>query len=276
MDELPIVNFGKYKNKPITDLLNDTEYVQWIKDTLVSKEWFKNNKVYNIIINNTFESNNTRSPEHNKLQNIFLNVLNREKLLNIFYNSRYKICRDGVDIQLNDNNNKIKFESNFNWDIWLYHYNIDNNERILLCELKPLLGDDYPCVLRKINNQIRLMFSNYISKNVPKIPLKDADAISYKYRRERECKEDFKKHHKFCLIIKEFNSENTTIDELKQIFNQHNISILFINDILNYKSNNISLKLESLIRIRKNLLQEHQLELKNIDEEINNLNQSNQ
>ena len=38
--DLPIVNFGKYKGKCITDLLNDTKYVEWIKKTLVSKEWF--------------------------------------------------------------------------------------------------------------------------------------------------------------------------------------------------------------------------------------------
>ena len=68
---LPVVPFGKYKGQPITNLLNDTKYLEWCKQ----QEWFQKFPiVYNICVNQTITTNNqsSKTPEHNKLQNLFL------------------------------------------------------------------------------------------------------------------------------------------------------------------------------------------------------------
>ena len=76
---LPLVPFGKYKGQPITTLLNDTKYLEWCKQ----QEWFQKFPiVYNICVNQTITTNNpySKTPEHNRLQNMFL-----ERSFNIQY-----------------------------------------------------------------------------------------------------------------------------------------------------------------------------------------------
>ena len=249
---LPLVPFGKkYKGQPITALLNDTEYLEWCK----KQEWFKNYPIiYNICVNQTITTNqNSPTPEHNKLQNMFLNKLIQIKLLNNLYGipgvkftQNFELLMedeefiknfDSSTITLNDNNSKLNvdgivlhlpeltrslentkivFEAKFNWDFMLYYddyqsihfetkhgvdenltkeclynllknYNFAYNQSdytrecevwisksnndvkiydvnisticknvIVCCELKPVLGDEYPCVLRKMKTQIEL------------------------------------------------------------------------------------------------------------------------
>ena len=97
--------------------------------------------------------------KHNKLQNKFLN--------DIFVKSvcKYILGKDTVE-------SKVEFESDYNWDIFVkgvvevkcnhpskcYYdeHRVDNNNdeyhrerEQLWIEIKTLLGDEYPCVLRK-------------------------------------------------------------------------------------------------------------------------------
>ena len=76
---LPIVSFGKYKDKSVLDLLADEKYVEWLKQ----QSWFSDKKqLYNIVVHQTIStSNNAKTPEHNKLQNLFLDEINQQKLL---------------------------------------------------------------------------------------------------------------------------------------------------------------------------------------------------
>jgi uncharacterized protein (DUF3820 family) len=86
---LPLVPFGKYKGQPITTLLNDTKYLEWCKQ----QEWFQKFPiVYNICVNQTITSSNqnSKTPEHNKLQNLFLDNENVEKLLKIIFKKTSK------------------------------------------------------------------------------------------------------------------------------------------------------------------------------------------
>ena len=80
--DFQVVNFGKYKGKCISELLSDSNYIEWLKQ----QSWLEKHKnIYNIIINQNFESNNnSKTPEHNKLQNLFLSKDNQKKLINIF------------------------------------------------------------------------------------------------------------------------------------------------------------------------------------------------
>jgi uncharacterized protein (DUF3820 family) len=264
---LPLVPFGKYKGQPITVLLNDTKYLEWCKQ----QEWFQKFPiVYNICVNQTITTNNSNSktPEHNKLQNLFLNNENVEKFLKIIFKKTSK------NIQIGSGD--IKFEGMFNWDLIVRNYqwwlcecdwsdetkdrcdceiNKKYNERYkipeggedlkfdeLYCEIKPLMGDDYPCVLRKMNTQIELT-NNYAKKQNEK----HEQDMKNKYETDREIRKYYNEQKglyayeltqgriqpKYVLIIKDFNSTTTTKEQLITIFNQSHINIIFIDELFN-------------------------------------------
>lgn len=213
---LPLVPFGKYKGQPITALINDTKYLEWCKQ----QEWFQKFPiVYNICVNQTIAptTHNSKTPEHNKLQNLFLEDNNVIKLGNCIINRWSKSSRH---VPHTISRHKIEFEGAFNWDC-IFELDAEckcNGGRsccsdkypemtmYVFSEIKPLMGDDYPCVLRKMKTQIHLT-NNDRTWNAMFRPI---------YR----------------LIIKEYASTTTSIDAVKKIFRQSNISIIFIHEIL--------------------------------------------
>ena len=125
-ESLPIVRFGKYKDKPVTDLLADENYCDW----LTKQSWFskKNPVIYNIIVNRAINTDNTPTPIHNQLQNRFLEDENRKKLLIKIYNLEKNYLdlqtkiSDDFNIEYNTKflSSKVQFEGEFNWDIIIY------------------------------------------------------------------------------------------------------------------------------------------------------------
>jgi len=206
MEIEPTVPFGKYKGQPITTLLKDTQYLEWCKQ----QEWFKKFPiVYNICVNQTIvnQAENSKTQEHNKIQNLFLEKENVETFLRKVFNLKLKHLHIDCFPEY-----KIKFETQYNWDLFIdsCHYSYcrcpDDNDcecrvhetRDVYCEIKPLLGDDYPCVLRKMNTQIELI-NSYISK--------------------------------YILLVKDFASSSTTKEQLIQIFQQSKIEVIFLRDV---------------------------------------------
>ena len=134
---LPIVPFGKYKDKSVLELLADEKYVEWLKQ----QSWFSNQKqIYNIVVHQTIPTtNNSKTPEHNKLQNLFLDKSNQHKLLsqlfninlsdinNLFADEDIRRCF-GINVIPGFTNKldktTIKFEDKFNWDLVLYYKDI--------------------------------------------------------------------------------------------------------------------------------------------------------
>jgi len=131
---LPIVPFGKYKDKSVLDLLADEKYVEWLKQ----QSWFsKQTQIYNIVVHQTISAtNNSKTPEHNKLQNLFLDKNNQVKLLskifkvkinnlnNLFLDEDIVRCfgENSIPEFINNiDNTSIKFEDKFNWDLVLYY-----------------------------------------------------------------------------------------------------------------------------------------------------------
>lgn len=263
---LPLVPFGKYKGQPITTLLNDTKYLEWCKQ----QEWFQKFPiVYNICVNQTITTNNqnSKTPEHNKLQNLFLQNENVEKLLKNVFKKTSK------NVKISEG--KITFEGMFNWDLIVENYqwwlcecdwtdetndccdcelykkyierykipkdgeDLKFNE--LYCEIKPCLGDDYPCVLRKMKTQIELT-NNYAKKyNEDKKELYkkeyEEDWKMRKYWNEHKgsynyCLTQEYINPEYVLLIKDFNSSTTTKEQLITIFNQSYIKVVFIHELL--------------------------------------------
>lgn len=265
-ESIPLVPFGKYKGKPITDLIADTSYVDWCK----KQDWFKNfPSVYNIVVHQTFQTNtNSKTPEHNKIQNMFL----KDDFQNAVLSHLHDLSHDGITNLLNkiysnkgyikyfgnqtidvskfnyiNSKKKIEFEAIYNWDVILecsisspnikslidaddYEFDklkfpslvfyskscdkkspIDlylNNYTKLFIEIKPILSDDYPCVLRKMKLQI--------------------DLTNKKYR-DTLCSSDY------ILLIDKFSSDSASIDDIKNIFNQANIRVILLDELTDYK-----------------------------------------
>lgn len=213
---LPLVPFGRYKGKPITTLMSDTNYLEYIK----KQEWFKNYPiVYNICVNQTISTSNqnSKTPEHNSLQNMFLEKENVIKLLGkVINNKSICIIKENVHPKF-----KVVFESKYNWDILIHNIYIYKcyHDEPNMCdggcdhcvgegaiddeccvEIKPMLGDDYPCVLRKMKTQMEFTKRSYIH---------------------------------YILLIKEFNAKSTTKEQLVTIFNQSRIKVVFTDDLFN-------------------------------------------
>ena len=65
-DNKPVIMpFGKYKGKPIEVLMQDEQYLNWLKDQPWFREKFRN--YYTLIVNN-FSTEPVDTPEHNEMQ----------------------------------------------------------------------------------------------------------------------------------------------------------------------------------------------------------------
>jgi hypothetical protein len=292
MEIEPIIPFGKYKGHPITTLLADTKYLEWCKQ----QEWFKKFPiVYNICVNQTIvnQNENSKTPEHNKIQNLFLEEENQNRLIDLLFNPKSIINKIQNGLIHKDFNKyfekyegdmsfnqlftiyKIEFETTYNWDVFLkiqgLYFNIIykkeywrkewnilekyftdifnikkcevssysdgktdaslNYNSYIYIEIKPLLGDDYPNVLRKMKQQVNITSC-------------DKD--------NRLCKK------LYILLIKDFASSTTTKEQLIQIFNQSNIKVIFLKDIteddvkqVETKKDNISELKEYIIKLEE-------------------------
>lgn len=255
-----IVPFGKYKGQPVTNLISDNKYVEWLK----KQDWFPNHKIYNIVVNQNINTNqDSKTPAHNQLQNLFLKKENCMKIYKELYPNAddiiQKFNNDVIEIKEYSKipdfdkyfeiygNVKLfcsaRFEAENNWDVeieittgnclniqkkccpgeveefksWSERVEFDKEreafskkhfkiksasgiDRNFYIEIKPILSDDYPNVLRKMNQQVDFL------------------------RRK-------KKYGNIILLVKDFSSSVTSKDDLVSIFKQHNINVLFVKDL---------------------------------------------
>lgn len=98
------------------------------------------------------------------------------------------------------------------------------------CELKPCLGDDYPCVLRKMKQQIS-------SSRKVDYHIGSKDPLLMRF---------YNYSLRFYLIVGEFQSDAIDKCILKQIFKQSNILVIFMNEIENTTTQQIK---ESIVLI---------------------------
>lgn len=178
---LPTVPFGKYKGQPVTKLLEDKSYADWLK----KQDWFlKNNTspIYNIVINQTITTNNSKTPEHNRLQNLFLDKNNQQKLLYYLFNKYAQSNINKINNILQDENiircfgksnnipefdNKsdkisIMFEYKFNWDLFISYNPIQRFEITSIPEIEMFDKEQYKKEYyiqenEKYNNNILLL-----------------------------------------------------------------------------------------------------------------------
>lgn len=162
----------------------------------------------------------------------FINEYNRHR---IEYYQKMMAKYINIDCKINSIGNASQYEIKF--------VNRDIN-MIFCCELKPMLGDDYPSVLRKMKQQIKLTKADKVAEYLGNYRQSLAET-SFKNMNEinkivlsgkSECEKMVDKLFSFVLIIKEFSSEKTSVDQLREIFRQSNIKVLFMNEISNDKN----------------------------------------
>jgi len=186
--------------------------------------------------------------EYNKIQNLFLKYKNIDKILASIY--RFDETAKFIETY-------CEFEGMFNWDIiisdtsWYYctcdkessiydkctcglskryieeckipedKYTITYDDEYVMkcgnvyCNIQPLLGDNYTNILRKMKTQIELK-NNYLANE------KDMDI----HKNEGESYDN----NNYVLVIKEFISTTTTIEQLSDIFAKSGIMILVVNE----------------------------------------------
>lgn len=81
MENIPLVPFGKYKGKPVTDFLADKSYVSWAKQQGLFEKFTMNINIVQQSINQ-----DSPTPEHNRFQNLFLEECFRSTFVDKFIN----------------------------------------------------------------------------------------------------------------------------------------------------------------------------------------------
>lgn len=143
-----IVSRGKYKDQDVTNLMNDTSYLNWILEQKTDSsigllKHFKEQApvVYNIIVNSCTPKNGSSTPEHNSLQNRFMKPDFIDNFLKLYWDKPQhhfgrhtgKPCSimEAINLSLNRvgfHFHKFtanwQFETFYNWDVRLYNIGI--------------------------------------------------------------------------------------------------------------------------------------------------------
>lgn len=147
-----IVSRGKYKDQDVTNLMNDTSYVNWLLEQKTDSsigllKHFKDQApvVYNIIVNSCAPKNGSSTPEHNNLQNKFMKPDFIDNFLKLYWDEPHHhvlFCQgksysimEAINLSINRAGFHFhkftadwQFETFYNWDVRLY------NVGIILCD----------------------------------------------------------------------------------------------------------------------------------------------
>ncbi len=153
-----IVPFGKYKGKPVEVLISDEKYLEWCEQqpALVTRYKSVFEAIKNLIGTSDF------TPEHNQLQARFLE--DEDLLKKIFTKVTQLFSWPNGFEAAKFTYTKLVFEPTFNhvsFDLAIC-FNIhsetifsdgtaykNSHNAAIFMELKPVIGDDYPKILRK-------------------------------------------------------------------------------------------------------------------------------
>ena len=98
MEEDATVSFGKYKGRPLSHLVADRSYCEWLR----SQEWMKKKEgtaIYNVLYNvhTTSGNEDQPTPEHNAMQNRFLDQDFRDAFLDALAPGRRAAVAEAAD-----------------------------------------------------------------------------------------------------------------------------------------------------------------------------------
>ncbi len=82
-----LVTFGKYKGKPYSQALADKNWIEWVKNNIGPSLETRDKEFYKVVYNIQYITSNaapSMTPEHNRMQNKFLDSTMQKKLIQKF------------------------------------------------------------------------------------------------------------------------------------------------------------------------------------------------
>lgn len=158
-----IVPFGKYKDKPVELMAADRQYIEW----LIQQPWFKERygNIYNVVIN--YQAEPTETPEHNKIQMLFLDDVFVLKFLDHIGARRAIKPKVDFERRLIESENRNRQQSRTPpIDVIIDHPEGGAWGPTAAIEIKPTIGDNYPEVLRQMKESgaTDLLIGEYTGK----------------------------------------------------------------------------------------------------------------
>lgn len=186
-----IVTFGRYKGKPVASLLGDIDYCLWLQSQAsIVEKWPHLIKAIREGIEISNEDHCT--PVHNEMQLRFLDRAVAHKVLCAIKQKTQAALR-----LLEANDYRVVFEPISGFDVQIQ----SQREFGILVELKPVISDDYPAVLRKIARIGRASFP-----------------------------------YQIVVICDEFNSSIASFEQAVEFFNTQKVSLLRWSDLEKIRS----------------------------------------
>lgn len=188
-----LIPFGKLKGKPLEELAKHKDYAEW----LTSQPDFKRKypDIYMFIINHFRKPDDT--PEHNELQVKFLDNSFSLKLAKLLEANLF----DGTTLP---ELTKPIFEVGYDVSFMASAGHRRLYIRILI-EIKPIIGDDFPSVLRQMKASMPIREDVHVSKTF------------------------------YCLLVRQYNGEGASKDQFIQFFQSQGYTVVFFDDIENTK-----------------------------------------
>lgn len=158
------VPFGKYRGRPVEDMLADADYMDWLQ----SQPWFRAR--YGRLLTQRDAEAASRTPVHNRLQALFLNEDYTRALLGLLGKADWE--RFSVRFEVIQQGRQFVPWQCFSCDV-LIHQMVKSRlasvgwEAVetgsVKVEIKPTVADDYPAVLRQMgrNNSGVLFVGRY-------------------------------------------------------------------------------------------------------------------
>jgi hypothetical protein len=153
-----IVPFGQYKGKHVTELVADKKYIDWLKSQPGLLEKYPT--INNIIVHQTIVTGGaSKTPEHNKLQNLFLSKEFQVKFLNHMspiskdvYEPRFNEIYESETYKKSFGEKRFDY-SKYNWDLakisvefeGIYNWDVSMNANTLYESFigNPTIDDGY-------------------------------------------------------------------------------------------------------------------------------------
>ena len=187
-----VIPFGKHKGRSLAEVrMVDPDYVTW----LTQQDWFADRfkPIYNFFMNVSPPSEAT--PEHNAMQVKFLDVEIR----------KYVASQMGLTGEVAKD---VLFEEGA--DVRFY---VEN--KTVIIELKPSLGDDFPAVLRQMKNQVMRDVQSFMW------PQHRQEVQTWTLRRLVQRAAEREHYHALCYS--QFAARGASLDQVRQIFQEAGI-----------------------------------------------------
>ena len=148
----PVFSFGKHKGQKVSVVQGkDPGYIKWFLSIPNMRE--KHKDIFAAITNTTIVNiidgsiKSDKTPEHNQMQNRFLDPIYRQYIASKFF---LHVNRISYLIEYYDYPLEYAFEDRSGADVIL----ISKIGQKLGIEIKPILGEDYPTVLREMKSRV--------------------------------------------------------------------------------------------------------------------------